>query len=283
MFIETIETANTAIASIELWNRLTPTFSKLFRLLRSGKLKIHIFGSGGTGKSTLRKLLSGNTDPLSLLAPYKESIQIESSPLAANVYGEVIVAPGQERRQENTWPELLRELSSGKTQMIVHVVAWGYHSFEEFRFADHRLFNEGMTASEFMSSYAEEQRQRELSVLSSLIPHLSVRNDRKTILITLVTKQDLWWQERLSVKKFYECGDYNQHIQALAGKIGTANLQHECLSVSLVMENFLSGNGELLVPVTEGYDERLKLANLRHFLSSIESLLNIDLDLDVVL
>lgn len=166
--------------------------------------------------------------------------------------------------------------------MIIHVVAWGYHSFEEFRFADHRLFNEGMTASEFMSSYAAEQRQRELSVLSNLIPHLSVRNNRKTILITLVTKQDLWWQERLSVKSFYESGDYNNHIQALAGRIGTANLRHECLSVSLVMENFLSGNGELLVPVTEGYNERLKLANLRHFLSYIESLLNIDLDLDVV-
>jgi hypothetical protein len=44
------------------------------------------------------------------------------------------------------------------------------------------------------------------------------------------------------------------------------------------MENFLSGSGELLAPVTQGYDERLKLANLRYFLSTIEALLNVSLD-----
>lgn len=278
MFIETVELANAAIGSIELWDRLTPSFAKIIKLLRSGRLKIIIFGAGGTGKSTLGKLLSGDSDPISLLSSYQESIRVESLPLAANSFGSVIVAPGQERRQENTWPDLLKEVSSGNVQMIIHVVAWGYHSFEEFRYADHRLFQEGMTASDFVTTYASEQRQRELSVLSELIPHLSVRNHRNTILVTLVTKQDLWWENRASVKNFYTSGSYHAQIQTLGSRIGSANLRHECLSGSLVMENFLSGSGELLVPVTQGYDERLKLANLRCFLSTVESLLNISLD-----
>jgi hypothetical protein len=278
MFIESIEIASTAVGSIELWDRLAPTFAKFFRLIRAGKLRIVVFGAGGTGKSTLGKLLSGDSDPLSLLSTYQESIGVEALPLSANRFGHVIIAPGQERRQENTWPDLLREVSTGTCQMIIHVVAYGYHSFEEFKYSEHRLFREGMTSDDFIAEYARIQRDRELNVLKELIPHLSIRNSNNTIFITLVTKQDLWWNSRLSVKNFYTTGSYEEQIQLLRNRIGAANLRHECLSVSLVMENFLSGSGEFLAPVTQGYDERLKLANLRYFLSTIETLLGVSLD-----
>jgi hypothetical protein len=223
-------------------------------------------------------LLSGDSDPLSLLSTYQESIGVEALPLSANRFGKVIIAPGQERRQENTWPGLLREVSTGTCQMIIHVVAYGYHSFEEFKYSDHRLFRDGMTSDDFIARYTHEQRERELNVLKELVPHLSVSSSRNTTLITLVTKQDLWWNSRLSVKNFYTAGGYHDQIQMLRNRIGATNLCHECLSVSLVMENFLSGSGELLAPVTQGYDERLKLANLRYFLSTIEGLLNVSLD-----
>jgi hypothetical protein len=278
MFIESIEIASTAVGSIELWDRLAPTFAKFFRLIRAGKLRIVIFGAGGTGKSTLGKLLSGDSDPLSLLSSYQESIGVEALPLSANRFGQVIIAPGQERRQENTWPDLLREVSTGTCQMIIHVVAYGYHSFEEFKYSEHRLFREGMTSDDFIAGYVHVQRERELNVLKELVPHLSIRSSRNTILITLITKQDLWWNSRQSVKSFYTTGSYEDQIQMLRNRVGAANLRHECLSVSLVMENFLSGSGELLAPVTQGYDERLKLANLRYFLSTIEVLLSVSLD-----
>lgn len=278
MFTESIEIASTAISSIELWDRLAPTFAKFFRLIKGGKLRIVVFGAGGTGKSTLGKLLSGDSDPLSLLSTYQESIGVEALPLSANRFGQVIIAPGQERRQDNAWPDLLREVSTGTCQMIIHVVAYGYHSFEEFKYSEHRLFREGMTSDEFIAGYAHVQRERELSVLKELVPHLSIRNSQNTIFITLVTKQDLWWNSRLSVKNFYTTGSYEDQIQILRNRIGAANLRHECLSVSLVMENFLSGSGELLAPVAQGYDERLKLVNLRYFLSTIEALLKVSLD-----
>jgi hypothetical protein len=42
-------------------------------------------------------------------------------------------------------------------------------------------------------------------------------------------------------------------------------------------ENFISGTNELLLPTTQGYDERLKFSNLRNFLNVIESLCKISL------
>jgi hypothetical protein len=244
--------------------------------LKNGELKIAIFGAGGTGKSTLGKLLSGEFELSGLLQTYQESISIEQYKLESNNIGSVIVAPGQKRR-EDTWDDLLRTLVGGKIKLIIHVVSWGYHSFGEFSYTQHRLYQSGMTLEEFLREYAAVCRNRELDVLRRIEPHLSIADQRKTIVITLVTKQDLWWNNRLEVNKHYVEGTYEQLIRNIRNKRGANNFIHEYRSTSLVMENFLSGDNELLIPTTQGYDQRLKVANFRYFLNAIESLFQISL------
>jgi hypothetical protein len=276
MFVETIEAIGTGVGVIEISEKLFPTFKRIFNLLKNGELKIAIFGAGGTGKSTLGKLLSGEFELSGLLQTYQESISIEQYKLESNKIGSVIVAPGQKRR-EDTWDDLLRTLVGGKIKLIIHVVSWGYHSFGEFSYTQHRLYQSGMTLEEFLREYAAVCRNRELDVLRRIEPHLSIADQRKTIVITLVTKQDLWWNNRLEVNKHYVEGTYEQLIQNIRNKRGANNFIHEYRSTSLVMENFLSGDNELLIPTTQGYDQRLKVANFRYFLNAIESLFQISL------
>ena len=278
MFIDTIDALSTGLGVIEISERIFPTFSRIFNLLKNGELKIAIFGAGGTGKTTLGKLLSGEFELSDLLQPYHESISTEYYKLDSNAVGSVIVAPGQERR-EDTWDDLLRSLAGGKIKLIIHVVSWGYHSFGEFSYTQHKLYQSGMTPEQFVEEYAKDCRSRELDVLRKIEPHLSIADQRKTIIITLVTKQDLWWSNRLSVKQHYTNGDYNRLIEHIQNKRGSANFVHEYHSASLVMENLLSGTNELLVPTTQGYDQRLQLANLRIFLNTIESLFRISLNI----
>ena len=277
MFVETIEAIGTGVGVIEISEKLFPTFKRIFNLLKNGELKIAIFGAGGTGKSTLGKLLSGEFELSGLLQTYQESISIEQYKLESNNIGSVIVAPGQKRR-EDTWDDLLRTLVGGKIKLIIHVVSWGYHSFGEFSYTQHRLYQSGMTLEEFLREYAAVCRNRELDVLRRIEPHLSIADQRKTIVITLVTKQDLWWNNRLEVNKHYVEGTYEQLIQNIRNKRGANNFIHEYRSTSLVMENFLSGDNELLIPTTQGYDQRLKVANFRYFLNAIESLFQISLN-----
>jgi hypothetical protein len=276
MFVETIEAIGTGVGVIEISEKLFPTFKRIFNLLKNGELKIAIFGAGGTGKSTLGKLLSGEFELSGLLQTYQESISIEQYKLESNNIGSVIVAPGQKRR-EDTWDDLLRTLVGGKIKLIIHVVSWGYHSFGEFSYTQHRLYQSGMTLEEFLREYAAVCRNRELDVLRRIEPHLSIADQRKTIVITLVTKQDLWWNNRLEVNKHYVEGTYEQLIRNIRNKRGANNFIHEYRSTSLVMENFLSGDNELLIPTTQGYDQRLKVANFRYFLNAIESLFQISL------
>lgn len=276
MFVETIEAIGTGVGVIEISEKLFPTFKRIFNLLKNGELKIAIFGAGGTGKSTLGKLLSGEFELSGLLQTYQESISIEQYKLESNKIGSVIVAPGQKRR-EDTWDDLLRTLVGGKIKLIIHVVSWGYHSFGEFSYTQHRLYQSGMTLEEFLREYAAVCRNRELDVLRRIEPHLSIADQRKTVVITLVTKQDLWWNNRLEVNKHYVEGAYEQLIQNIRNQRGANNFIHEYRSTSLVMENFLSGDNELLIPTTQGYDQRLKVANFRYFLNAIESLFQISL------
>ncbi|QGZ91668.1 ATP-binding cassette domain-containing protein [Microcystis aeruginosa] len=277
MFVETIGAIGTGVGVIEISEKLFPTFKRIFNLLKNGELKIAIFGAGGTGKSTLGKLLSGEFELSGLLQTYQESISIEQYKLESNKIGSVIVAPGQKRR-EDTWDDLLRTLVGGKIKLIIHVVSWGYQSFGEFSYTQHRLYQSGMTLEEFLREYAAVCRNRELDVLRRIEPHFSIADQRKTIVITLVTKQDLWWNNRLEVNKHYVEGTYEQLIQNIRNKRGANNFIHEYRSTSLVMENFLSGDNELLIPTTQGYDQRLKVANFRYFLNAIKSLFQISLN-----
>ena len=276
MFVETIEAISTGVSVIKTSEKLFPTFKKIFNLLKNGDLKIVVFGAGGAGKSTLGKLLAGEFEISGSLQTYQESISIEQYKLDSNALGLVVVAPGQERRQD-TWGDLLRFLADGKIKLIIHVVSWGHHSFGGLSYTQHRLYKSGMTPDDFIEEYTKDCRHRELDVLRKIEPHLSIADQKKTIMITLITKQDLWWNKRLQVKEHYTNGNYERIIQDIRNQKGSSNFVHEYLSASLIMENLISGTNELLVPTTQGYDQRLKVANWKNFLTVIETLFKISL------
>jgi hypothetical protein len=280
MFVEVVNVLSTGIGVVDISKKVFPTFERIFKRLKDGDLKIAIFGSGGTGKTTLGQILAGE-DGLGGLPTYRESIRTEQYKLDSNVVGSVVVVPGQERR-EDTWDDLLRSLTSGKVKLIIHVVAWGHHSFgasDSLGYAQHRLYQPGMSSDDFVEVYTNDRRQRELDVLRKLEPHVALANQKKTIMITLVSKQDLWWSQRSQVQSHYQNGEYEQIIQEVRKRIGSANFVHEYCSASLVMNNFVSGTKEPLVLTTGGYDQSLKSANFNAFLNIIENLFNISLNI----
>jgi hypothetical protein len=270
---------STGISLIEIYQKMSPSFKRILKSLKDEELKIAIFGAGGTGKSTLGKVLSGEFDLNSLLQPYQESISTEQYKLDSNVVGTVIVAPGQIRR-EYTWEDLFKTMAGGKFNLIIHTVSWGYHSFGEIGYAQHKLYQNGMTSNQFMDVYAEECRIRELDVLNKISPYLSIADRQKTVLITLVTKQDLWWNDQSQLQDYYQNGKYDKSIQDIKYKKGSSNFVHEYQFASLVIENLFSGANELLVTTTGGYDQRLQAENFKKLIKTIETHLNISLNID---
>jgi ABC-type transport system involved in cytochrome bd biosynthesis fused ATPase/permease subunit len=95
MFVEAVGALSTGVSTIELSEKLFPTFDRVFKRLKNGDLKIAIFGAGGTGKTILGRILAGEYE-LSEFPAYRESIRMENYKLDSSVGGSSVVAPGQE-------------------------------------------------------------------------------------------------------------------------------------------------------------------------------------------
>lgn len=275
-WIEPVSTAVTAASlakdAVTSSTKIKTYSSRLRYWLINGSAKIPIFGAGGAGKSTAGKLLTG-TDPLELNAPYAESWDLETLNLKGAVPGSIIVAPGQKPRVDRHWPELMKNIVGGKSFGLINVVANGLHSLELTSITEHSLFQNGQSVTVFMDVYTRERRKIELDLLKKLLGGLA-GTDSRIWMVTLVNKQDLWWDARDAVKREYESGEYGKTIESFAEEHGRKNFQHEFLPVSLVLGNLNTTNGECLAKTTAGYDMPLHLRYLRSMYERIHSFIS---------
>lgn len=234
---------------------------KFWRWLKDGYLRVVVFGPGGTGKTTLGEFLSGDSDAVDDLE-YQESITQEDFAVPGNVFGSMLVPPGQKARQERHWSQLFELLQSGRSSGIVNVVSWGYHSFQGIRYQDTKYYNEGMSRKDFLDVYLENRRYREIDVFETLMPRI-VDATEELWMITLIAKQDLWWDRRKKVNDWYTNGAYNDIINNIKNKRGHKNFNHEYLSASLVVKNFVDGEDQILDTTVSGYDDRIRSSHLR--------------------
>jgi hypothetical protein len=273
MFIDAINTIGTLANAYEIGKKSQPLLGQLIRRIRDRKLNIVICGAAGTGKSTLGKLLSGEFYREDILQSYQISLRTEELELDSKTPSSILVLPGQ----STFWNEALRKIANNQINLIINVVSYGYHSIGQTDYQNFPSYRSGATPKEFFDAYVKDKRKLEIDLLEQLIPHLSLASNRKIVMMTLVTKQDLWWHHRHPVRDYYQLGIYNESIKKIKNTLGQANFIHDYISASLLTENFTVGNGEILAPVSEGYDQRIQLVNFDRVLQFIENNLEVEL------
>ena len=279
MFVEAINTAGTIVNSYDLAKKALPLFSSIVRRIKNGKLNIAIFGAGGTGKSTLGKVLAGEFGLDNILQPYRISSRTEELKLDSNIPSSILIVPGQPGFL-NEWDEPLRKISNSQIDLIINVVSYGYHSFTRsgyLNYQNHPDYQPGMTVDNFVATHSGKNREMEIELLNKMAPQLSLVHRKRTVMITLVTKQDLWWVNRQVVQDYYQSGDYDQIVQDIGNKLGRNNFIHQYISLSLLTENFRAGDGEMLIPVAEGYEQRIQVLNLYQLLDFLENTFDIEI------
>lgn len=272
-----LEPVSTVVTAASLANQIAESSGKikgqakrLVSLIRDGKVILPVFGSGGVGKSTAGSILVGK-DPLDVSIPYKESWLIEPLCLPGDVPGTILVAPGQIARAERYWPDLIHKANEGAALGIINVVSYGYHSFMGLSYKQHDLYEEGMDETQFMEQFLPARRQVEIDMLDFLVAKLAP-TARSFFMISLISKQDLWWNERDDVKTYYTSGDYNDRIVSLRDKLGGKNFHHEYVPTSLTIANLRTDQSELLAPTAAGYDQATHLSYLQSFFDNLHSI-----------
>ncbi len=231
---------------------------------------ILIIGPGGVGKTTFAQLFSGKYDsPLEVPGVYEESIDLERYTLEDDPSIELIVPPGQRHRRDATWTELEKSIGAGAFRGIIVVASYGYHSLGEISYKDHRLYR-GDDAV-FLANFLRECRGDEVGVIRRLAPHIRGIG-RKSWILTLVTKQDLWWHECAEAESFYRAGEYGTIIDEVVGHLGQSRLRHEFAFTSLVISNFTTGRNEVLARTIAGYDQIQSVKSLRRLWEIFDAL-----------
>lgn len=170
------------------------------KLINAFRTKHHVLvlGTSGTGKSQLISSLSdampATIDRLNR-SSFREvaELKISNSPF-------VFTAVPGERTKTVARVEVIREAIKGITG-IIDVTSYGYH---EGTSAETDVFDaNGHVRQQFL----EKGRSEEIAALDEWTTVLGDRTVARW-LVTVVTKADLWWEDRNVVMKHYESGEY---------------------------------------------------------------------------
>lgn len=252
-------------------------------LFRTGRKEVFIFGCGGTGKTTLATLLDGEISIGEVTGAYVLSPNTEESEIEEKRFGKVFTVPGQEKHHDNHWGPLLDAVKRSKNPLVINVVSHGYHAISRTPIRKVHSLSGGIT-DKSVRAFLEEQRKNEVRFLKYMVGNLR-QFPGDLDLVTIVTKQDLWWAEREKVQTHYteiSSGDvtkdtpadettYEDQIRLLESAVGTGSFNHTLVSASLGHINLLTSKGALVAPVAAGYDASLLHSNFANLINTLRA------------
>lgn len=250
---------------------LSDLFYKVRNRIWKSTSNVLVFGPSGVGKSTFGRIVSDTFLPESH-ATYRGSANKEEYQIDLKTNTVLLVPPGQEERRDFRWKELFDNLRSGNSIGIVNVVAYGYHSFRDLQFSDLSVYEEGMSVEDTMHAYTTFRRKKELDALKYL--KTRIQDAKGDIwMMTLIAKQDLWWEDRTTVVDAYESGPYNEVIREIERAKGSQSFTHTVASACFIIQNMRDSSDVIVASRPREYDEVVKLGHLTYLRQRFDELI----------
>jgi len=212
--------------------------------LQGRKARLVITGAPGVGKTVLFDYLTGAAykrgyePPLPSNTPEKKTLRLPNARIGLNVI------PGQESQLRYETREKLfgsRPALAG----VIYVVCGGFTALRNDTAENALVANNITTLSEFRAF----QQAVELSDFQDTceLVRRSIRQHRRPPwMILLISKADLWWNDKLAIQSDYAFSSTSPFVQtltALTSRVGSDNFRSEAMPVACWLDEF-SYNGQ---------------------------------------
>lgn len=258
----------------EIWKGVEWFSKKLRQKYPSPARRILIIGPGGTGKTTLAKVFSGDLMPWVFGGDWKyaESREGEDD---FKVLGEddveIVVPTGQDFDRDQQWANVIRDISKSRYSGIVLAVANGHHSWSTAGYEKHKLYDGDLI--KFREALINANHVKELNVLKYLMPALQAVQ-KKLWLLTVVMKEDLWFKQQNEVCVHYTDSNrkWGRQLKALSTKLGSVLFRHQSVHVSLVSLNLKDPEGKVVFETAAGYDSECQMQSVKRLCDAFDDL-----------
>lgn len=255
-------------------------FSRSFHQLQYGKAMFGVVGVGGAGKSSFAKVISGQSALHQLPVAYESDLTEERSEFKDTQFLQLLTIAGQDTLATRGHRSIGKELKKLKRLVLVNIVSFGHSApprtmtrsqFERFSGM------EGRKLEDQAADYFQKQRVQEEMHLAQLARALSAEADAaratRAIFLTVILKQDLWWDERDDVYRHYTAsdGNYVKAVESVGNVFGGFEMA-EVVSLALHPLNLILADGAVLKQTCSGYDRRAVELNWINTVSRFEEL-----------
>ena len=235
--------------------------TELIDAVRHGKPTFLLFGPGGDGKSTLAKFLEtlseNKLDPNYSMSPVWERGKIKGRRLSS-----IAAFPGQSTyldvqiRDHRNWLQGIRR------PFVVLCFSYGYRAVDPRQSSSRRAPQANTSARQEELKYAD-------IILNNI--HTLCNFPRYTIL-SMILKQDLWWDEKDDVALFYEV-EYEKVLDRFSNRVGRDNFTNFVFPLCLIRSNLHDVNGVVIKQGSGAYDEVKRREHMVYFLNTLGNIL----------
>jgi hypothetical protein len=236
---------------------------ELFDVIRrGGQPTFVVFGPGGNGKSTLKIFLETLSEN-ELQTKYEMDQIRETGKIKGRQFSNVTVFPGQPEYRDPQVTERRQWLQGIRRLFIVLCFSFGYRAVDVYQSASRDAFQANLQA-----------RQEELVYANDILRKIhTMCGFPQYRILSMILKQDLWWDEQVDVRDFYR-NEYEPVIKTFwEDTVGKDHVHHHVFPMCLIRSNLKDRNGVIIKEGCGSYDEATRRMHTNYFLSNLRSIL----------
>ena len=253
----------------------------VWRVLWKGRVNLFLVGCGGTGKTSLGKFLETRDSAFVPAKHLATDVRTRGKPSELERWSVFYDYPGQwdDFKKEFTRQANISRLQSARRLVVLMCCAYGFHS----DWGEKEEFTKSKASTDNLDAEIANRRDEEKSFLKKFLDLLASNGLTKLDMLTVILKQDLWYNSTKDVEIFYkdenpqkgnQLPGYSKILKDFQSKQLGSRFRHYFYPLSLRRQEFVANllsDSETVYSQGE-YTTTLELGYRKIFLQGLENL-----------